>query len=534
MLTHPDASPSSPANPGRRVIVVGAGVGGLVSALVLGAAGCAVTVLERAAQPGGKLREVVVDGHGIDSGPTVLTMRWVFEAIFAAVGARLEDQVTLTAADILARHAWQDGSRLDLHADPLRTQEAIARLAGRREAEGFHAFRHRAKEVFETLNAAFVEHPAPSPMRLTRAMGIGGLAALARIEPFTPLASVVARYFKDPRLRQLFGRYATYCGASPFAAPGPLMLIAHVEQLGVWLVEGGLIRIAEALAYLGRRNGVTLATEAPVASLLVEDGRAVGVRLEDGRTLAADAVVFNGDAAALPAGLLGQDATKAVPAYGVRDRSLSALTWSIHGEARGFPLAHHTVFFSRDYAREFDEIFRREQLPEDPTIYICAQDRNAAGSPAPDGPERLFLLVNAPARADRNPLSEAEVAACETRVMARLARSGLTISALPGHRVRTGPDTFAALFPGSGGALYGRSSHGWASSFQRPGARTRIRGLYLAGGSAHPGPGIPMAALSGRHAADAVMADLGSTNGWRPAAMPGGISTQSAMTDTTP
>ena len=480
-------------------------MGGLVAALLLGAQGFAVTLLEKAGRPGGKLREVAVDGVGIDSGPTVLTMRWVFETIFAAAGTRLEDHLTLTAADILARHAWQDGSTFDLHADPDRTAAAVERLAGKAEARGFCAFRRRIAEVFDTLNAGFIEHPAPSPMGLTRALGIGGLGALSRIEPFTPLASVVARYFKDARLRQLFGRYATYCGASPFLAPGPLMLISHVEQLGVWLVDGGLIRLAEVLASLSRQHGVSLRTGADVASILFRDGRAAGVRLASGETLSADAVVFNGDPMALASGLLGPEARAAVPAWGIRDRSLSALTCSIRGKAAGFPLARHTVFFSRDYAREFDEILRREKLPEDPTIYVCAQDRDAAGSELPAGPERLFLLVNAPARADTHPLEEAEVAACEKRVMARLARSGLTISSA--DRTRTGPAQFAALFPATGGALYGRSSHGWASSFQRPGARTKIRGLYLAGGGVHPGPGMPMAALSGRHAASAVMAE---------------------------
>ena len=312
------------------------------------------------------------------------------------------------------------------------------------------------------------------------------------------------------------------------------MLIAHVEQLGVWLIEGGLIRIAEVLTDLARKRGVALHTGAEVASIVYRNGRAAGVRLASGARFAADAVVFNGDPAALAAGWLGPEAMAALPAGGIRDRSLSALTWSIYGEARGFPLAHHTVFFSRDYAREFDEIFRREKLPEDPTIYVCAQDRDAAGSRRTRGPERLFLLVNAPARADTNSLGEAEVAACERRVMARLARSGLTISAGPAERIRTGPAEFAAMFPGTGGALYGRSPHGWASSFQRPGARTKIKGLYLAGGATHPGPGIPMAAISGRHAASAALSDLASTGGWSPAAMPGGISTRSATTDATP
>lgn len=518
----------------RHVVVVGAGVGGLVSALLLGAAGLRVTVVERGERAGGKLREIDVAGQGIDSGPTIFTMRWVFEAIFAAAGARLEDHVGLTRAGVLARHSFDDGSVFDLHADLEETVAAVERLAGPAEAKGYRAFCERTEEVFHTLNGSFMEHPAPSPLGLARSSGIGGLAALSRIQPFTPLSTVIARYFKDPRLRQLFGRYATYCGASPFHAPGPLMLIAHVERLGVWLVEGGMSRLAEALERLATERGVVFRYGTDAAELTLGQGRTTGVRLHSGEHLPADAVVFNGDPAALSAGLLGAPARTALPSWPKRDRSLSAVTFSLRARASGFPLSRHSVFFSRDYASEFEDILVRKRLPEDPTIYVCAQDRDASNGPPPDGPERLFLLVNAPATGDSNPLSQAEIASCERRVMERLARAGLTMTDGLTPPVVTTPTQFAAMFPGTGGALYGRASRGWASSFQRPNARTKIAGLYLAGGAVHPGPGIPMAALSGRHAAVSLMADLASTAPSRQAATSGGISMRSATTDATP
>jgi 1-hydroxycarotenoid 3,4-desaturase len=515
------------------VIVVGAGIGGLVSALLLAARGFAVTLVESHARPGGKLREVVVDGNGIDSGPTVFTMRWVFDAIFAAAGAQFDRQVHLTRADILARHSWEDGSTLDLHADRAAAADAIGRFAGVSEARGYLAFCRRTEEVFQSLNAPFMENASPSPIGLARSAGLGGLAALARIKPFTSLWKVTGSYFRDPRLRQLFGRYATYCGSSPFEAPGPLMLIAHVEQTGVWLVQGGMMRIPEALERVARAKGAVFDYGAAVAEVIVRDGSAHGVRLASGEVIACDAVVFNGDPAALFSGMLGGDARPAVAPWKAKDRSLSAVTWSLRSRASGFPLSRHTVFFSSDYRREFADILGRQQLPGDPTIYVCAQDRGASDScPAPAGPERLLLLVNAPGRADEKPLSEAEIASCERRLMERLGRAGLHLSASPERKVLTTPADFAAMFPGSGGALYGRASHGWASSFQRPKARTPIRGLYLAGGAVHPGPGIPMAALSGRHAAEAVAADLTSAATLCPMATPGGTSTRSAQTAT--
>lgn len=510
------------------VIVVGAGMGGLATAVRLAASGFAVTVVERGHQPGGKLREVPVMGRAIDSGPTVLTMRWVFEELFAAGGEQLADNLSLTRAQILARHSWEDGSVFDLHADQNETADAVGALAGATEARGYRAFCARTAEVFRTLNGPFMENPAPSPMGLATAAGLGGLAALRRIQPFTSLWNVIGGYFKDPRLRQLFGRYATYCGSSPFEAPGPLMLIAHVEQMGVWLVEGGMIRLARATEELAGRLGVTFRYGEDVTSIAVERDRATAVVLASGERIQADAVVFNGDPAALFSGLLGDAARGAVAPWTARSRSLSALTWSICGDARGFPLSRHTVFFSQEYRREFDDLFGRGRLPGEPTIYVCAQDRDDAGNRRQPGQERLFLLVNAPANADANPLSESEIASCETRVMERLARAGLIISAPPEARVATSPADFTRMFPATGGALYGRLSHGWAASFQRPGARTRIRGLYLAGGAVHPGPGLPMAALSGSHAASAVMADLASIATYRTAVTPGGTSTRSA------
>jgi len=534
MLNRFDTSARSVPPDSRPVVIVGAGMGGLVCALLLAARGIRVRLVEKNTVPGGKLREVTVAGRRVDSGPTVVTMRWVFESIFAAVGADLDDHLRLTRADILARHSWVDGSTLDLHADKQASADAIGSMAGAAEARGYLAFCDRTEEVFRSLNASFMENPSPNPLGLARSAGLGGLLSLTRIKPFTALSTVIASYFRDPRLRQLFGRYATYCGSSPYEAPGPLMLIAHVEQAGVWLVDGGMMQIALALGRLARARGVEITYGSDVEQITVRDGVAAGVRLSSGEVIEAKSVVFNGDPGALFEGLLGDECRTATASWKPGQRSLSAVTWSCVARTSGFDLSRHTVFFGQDYEREFSDILQRLELPADPTVYVCAHDRAAGRHESRlSGEERLLLLVNAPARADDQPLSAAEIASCTTRVSERLARAGLTLSAPPEQMKATTPTEFATLFPGTGGALYGRASHGWAASFQRPGARTSIRGLFLAGGAVHPGPGIPMAALSGRFAAQAVLRDLGSTRSFHTAVTPGGMSTRSATTATT-
>lgn len=514
-----------------RVVVIGAGIGGLVAAGVLARAGLDVTVLEKAARPGGKIRTVEVLGRPIDVGPTVFTMRGLMREIAGAAGFDLDAAVTLRPVETLARHAWGPEERLDLFADPARSADAIGDFSGAAEAKRFLAFHAEAAHVFRTLDQNFIRAEAPSRAGLVMDAGLSGLADLARIRPFQTLWSALAKMFEDPRLQQLFGRYATYCGSSPFSAPATLMLVAHVEMDGVWLVEGGMVRLAEAFARQAEANGACFRYGVGAARIEAEGGNVSGVTLETGERLSADAVLFNGDVEALGSGLLGEAPVRAAPRTSPNDRSLSAVTFASVARTDGFPLARHTVFFSPDYRAEFDQIFGRSQLPEAPTVYVCAQDRDDAGAlvgGARDG-ERLMLLVNAPPVGDVYQFGREEIARCERNALEILARCGLTLE-FSGETIATTPSQFAQMFPATGGALYGPASHGSSASFRRAVTTSRLPGLYLAGGSVHPGPGVPMAALSGWRAATSLIRDRASTGRSRRAATPGGISTAGART----
>jgi 1-hydroxycarotenoid 3,4-desaturase len=324
-------------------------------------------------------------------------------------------------------------------------------------------------------------------------------------------------------LQQLFGRYATYCGSSPWLAPATLMLVAQVELDGVWVVSGGMFQIAQALAQLGEKHGVKARYNSPCARILTKGGKVNGVQLSTGETLEAEHVVFNGDVSALGAGLLGDGLDAHYTPTRAAERSLSAFTLSMHAQTQGFPLVRHNVFFNQDYRREFDDIFQKRRLPAQGTVYVCAQDRSDTGLAQP-GLERILCLVNAPADGDTSSFNTKEIQACETSSLALMRRCGLEIQATPQQVVRTLPKDFAQLFPGSGGALYGQATHGWMSAFARHSARSKVTGLYTAGGSVHPGPGVPMAAMSGRLAAATLMADLGLTRKSRRVVISGGMS----------
>lgn len=492
------------------VVIVGAGIGGLSAAVDLCRQGFDVTVLEQAASPGGKLGEARVGEVAIDSGPTVFTMKWVFDDLFEAAGESLADHLTVARSETLARHSWQDGSTFDLFADLDRSAEAVGDLAGAAEARRFRAFSARAALIYRVLERPFIRKAKPNILGLTLDIGLHRPVDQWSIMPYRSMWSELGTYFHDPRLRQLFGRYATYAGCSPFRAPATLMLVAHVEQQGVWLVEGGMQRIPEALAGLAIRSGATLRYGQAVARVVKGPGGAGGVELTSGERIEADRVILNADPGAMAAGCFGAEAALAVNPTPRKARSLSALTLAFTGTSDA-PLVRHNLFFSPDYVAEFADL-HAGRMPVKPTVYVCAQDRaDSGGPPGTEGPERYFTIINAPPDGDVHTWSPEEIDICRTRTLDALQRCGVRIDPSPSPMAITTPAGFEKRFPATGGALYGRAGHGWDGAFRRPGARTRMPGLYLCGGATHPGAGVPMAALSGRSAALAVLADRAST-----------------------
>ncbi len=513
---------------GEKVVVIGAGMGGLAAAIGLAAAGLRVTVVEAASGPGGKMRTLPSDAGPVDAGPTVLTMRHVFDDLFALSGDLLDDHLTLLEQPLLARHWWPDGSRLDLFSDPDASAAAIARFAGLAEADGFRRFHALTAQLYAAFEQPVMFAPRPDIPAIVK-VALTSPALWPALLPGTSLASLVGRYFRDPRLRQLFCRYATYVGGRPDFAPAVLALIWQAEARGVWAVKGGMHGLALALAGLAERHGVTFRYATKVDRILRQGGRVSGVQLADGRSITCQRVVFNGDPAALTMGLLGDGPKAAVPKKAGAPRSLSAQVWSFASELSGpvaRDLVHHNVFFSSNPDLDFGPI-GEGRLPLEPTLYICAEDRATATIPV--GKERLEIILNAPAIAHGSDQDPKEAALCRTKTLQHLSQFGLTFVHEPKVTDLTTPHALAQMFPGSAGSIYGRSPEGTSASFQRPGARTALPGLYLAGGGCHPGAGVPMAALSGKRAAEAILQDLTSASRLGQTVTHGGMSMVSRM-----
>jgi phytoene desaturase len=467
-----------------RVVVVGAGVGGLAAAARLAHAGHAVTVLEAGPEAGGKAGRWESGGFRFDTGPSLLTMPHVFEELFADTGAPLD--VELARVEPVTRYRFADGSSVELSADVPRAVSALEAWSPGAGADWVGFLRTCA--AMWRASVPFLTGPPPWPPQMPAA---GSRApdprALLRVRPWHTLRTLARAHARDPRLRMIIERFATYAGADPRRAPAALAVAGWVEHaFGAWHVRGGIYRLVEALQQRVVALGGDVRYDARVDALLLCSGRAAGVSTAEGR-IAADAVVWSGDAVVLDR-LLGR------PGQPSLERSLSgfALMLGLRGTTDG--LVHHAITFPEDYDAEFDDVFVARRLVRDPTVYVsasCATDPTQA----PPGAENWFVLVNAPAGA---PESSAD--GYEEQLVARLGvGSRVVVSA------RRTPLDLERQTGAVGGAIYGVAPHGRLGTLRRPGPVVRgVRGLYRAGGTTHPGGGLPLVALGGRVVAELI------------------------------
>lgn len=480
-----------------RVAVVGAGLGGLAAAARLAALGHEVTVLEQAAEVGGKLGWFSRDGHGFDTGPSLLTLPQLYRDLFTATGAALDDVLDLVPLDPAAELRFPDGTRLRMPGRRADVPAALDAALGAGVGAQWAALMRRAEDMWRVAEEPFLRSPLAGAATLARLAR--NPADVATIAPWQTLRGLGSRYLSDPHLRTVLDRYATYSGSDPRRAPAVLATVAHAEQeFGSWYVRGGLHRLGLAVAERAQARGAVLRTSSPVAQVLLEGDRACGVRLASGETVRADVVVAAGDATALYRDLLPADRrTRAVRGALARTTpSLSGFVLLLALRGRTPGLAHHTVLFPEDYDAEFDAVFGGRPVA-DPTVYVSAPD-DPATRPDDDS-ESWFVLVNAPRHDPAGGVDWTAPGLADAyaeRVLDVLARRGLDVrDRLTWCVVRT-PADLERDTGSVGGSIYGTSSNGARAAFLRPANASPVPGLFLVGGSAHPGGGLPLVALS--------------------------------------
>lgn len=476
-----------------RVVVIGAGVGGLAAAARLAAQGHDVTVCEAAEVVGGKLGLLERDGFRFDTGPSLVTMPHVFRDLFEATGG-WPDGLTFKRLDPIARYRFADGTGFDAVDD---LDRFCAHLEAWSPGSGtdWRSFTARAGRVWDASRVPFLESPLDGPGTLAR-LALRRPQDLAAIAPGRTLRDL-GRRLRDPRLRVFLDRYATYTGSDPRRAPAALAAVPFVEQAyGGWYVPGGLRRLGEAIHERALERGVRLFTGARVTRVTTSGGRADGVLLADGTRLPADVVVANADAAHVYGSLV--DAPKAARRLARATPSLSGFVLMLAVRGRTPGLAHHTVLFPADYDAEFDAVFGDPGRPvPDPTLYVSAPDDPAV---RPAGHEAWFVLVNAPRHGTgRGACDWRSPGLAETyakHLIDLLGERGLPVrDRLLWHEVLS-PADLEQRTGAVGGSIYGTSSNGATAAFLRPANRSPVPGLLLVGGSSHPGGGLPLVTLS--------------------------------------
>jgi phytoene desaturase len=496
------ASTSVPAADRLRVVVIGAGLGGLSAACHLAGRGYKVVVVERDAEPGGRAGQWRSAGYAVDTGPSVLTMRGILAATFAAAGADLADHVTLSPVDPLYRACFADGDPILVRQGREAMTEEIRSRAGSHDAAAFGRFCDWLTRLYRVEHPHFVDRNFDGVTGLIRPLGPA--LRLARLGAFRRMAAVVDSYFDDPRLRKLFSFQALYAGLSPYEALAVYCVITYMDTVeGVWFPTGGIHAVARGLAAAAEAAGVELRYNAPVRRIvrrLGQSGPVVGVRLDDGTLLPADVVVANPDVPAVYDELI--PGTPAPRTARKGEYSPSAALWLAGVQGPPPPgAAHHNIHFGSDWQGSFDALIKHGTRQPDPALLVSLP---ALSDPdlAPPGGQVIYALEPVP-NLDGQVDWTTERDRCRADIIGRLASWGYPVKEIVTERFLDPLDWEAQGM--ARGTPFALSHRFLQTGPWRPANRDRrVPGLVLVGSGTVPGVSVPMVLVSGRLAADRV------------------------------
>jgi diapolycopene oxygenase len=494
--------------------IVGGGLGGLAAACTLAARGQRVRLFEGNRELGGKAAVLERRGFRFDMGPTILTLPQVLARIFSEAGRPIDEYLRLERLDPQWRCFYEDGSTLDLFAETDYMAARLAREADSKTAEGYRRFMHLSEQMHR-ISDRFFFWKSVEGMRDT--LNIGETFKLSTLRDIVALrfgcsvAGTIRRSVKDRRVAQMLDHFTQYVGSSPYGSPAVLCGIAHMQtDGGVWYPVGGTRAVPEALIRLGTELGVEFNTGCPVDAITQTGQSVTGLRLADGRHVQCDAVISNMDSVRTHSELLSGSVSRNFANRREYEPACSGVVLYLGLKRRYDHLLHHNFVFSADPKAEFDAIYRQGIPAPDPSCYVAAPARTEP-SVAPWGGEALYVLVHTPYLRDGQNWQQM-LPAYRQRIIDKLKTCGR----MPDLEERIAfesvltPADIESRYRVLKGAIYGLASHGKLTGAFKPGNRSRdLQGLYLAGGSAHPGPGMPMALMSGWIAADSLTQDLG-------------------------
>jgi diapolycopene oxygenase len=499
-------------NPTHPVAVIGGGLAGLAAACTLAARGHRVVLFEKNEWLGGKAAQFEQDGYRFDMGPTILTVPRVLERIFPAAGVARADRLDLRRIDPQWRCFFEDGSVLDLKQDMPEMRETLERYAPG-SAAGYEDFIGMSAKLHEVSEKFFFWRSVEGigdTLDFKKNADLDTLRDVLSLRMGTTVAGQIRQRVKDKRVAQMLDHFVQYVGSSPYGSPAVLCSIGHMQTNdGVWYPMGGTRAVPLALEKLGRELGVVYRTSTGISKIHAQDGQVSAVETDDGEIIEVSAVVSNMDSVRTYRELVGGKPAAGFAKRWKRDPACSGVVFYL-GLDRAYPhLAHHDFVFSRDPEEEFDFIYGRGEPAPDPTCYVAAPSCTEPGV-APPGGEALYILVHTPYLRPHHDWN-AMLPAYRKVIFDKLARTaGLTDlqDRIRVERVLT-PQDIHERYRVLNGAIYGLASHGRFFGAFKPGNRSRdLAGLYLAGGAAHPGPGMPMVLMSGWIAADSLHADM--------------------------